>query len=108
MNIRRFIPARDLALGYEIPHGWGRAYSDPCRDYTIIAPIPLNWIIGWTRIVYYNLMRGPRTELESKAYRRGFEHGMKVGEDVGVRLQQQTLQTALDMFFAEKPPLGRP
>ena len=50
-----------------LPRGHGVAYVDYMADVTVTAIMPLNWLIGWYRNIYWLLRRGPgKTKLENK------------------------------------------
>lgn len=43
-----------------IPFGYGRAWDELDSDQLVVAPLGLNWLIGWARALMIFLRRGPR------------------------------------------------
>jgi hypothetical protein len=66
-----------------IPRGYGFAYREMDTDWSFVAPIPLNFIIGWVYNFYWRvLVRGVPTTLRDIKYRahtRGWDDGYKQG-----------------------------
>ena len=63
----------------------GVAYRRPEIRSTILAPMPLNWFIGWFRNWYFRLLQGPRDrisdqmeELLDRERLSGIEQGRKL------------------------------
>lgn len=54
---------------------------------TILAPMPLNWLIGWSRSLYYRLMHGPSDAVAEAFDSRLGEEYMK-GHEQGLSLRQ--------------------
>lgn len=70
------------AMGSRPPWYLGRAYYEPENDFVVLAPIPLNFLIGWGREAYYRLRRGPMgmDGLLEKARSTGFRSGLEAGK----------------------------
>ncbi len=88
MKLLRRLTMKQLWERERAPWGWGRAYAEFSADRIVIAPIPLNWIIGWLREVYFRFAHGPRDEIASRihtATNKGFAEGYKYGYSQGVR-----------------------
>lgn len=70
MRLRRDIAMRKLVSeGNILPWGYGRAWWDHYRDYAICYPIPLNYLLGMVRKVYFFLAQGVNpTRLEVLMY----------------------------------------
>ena len=61
------------------------AFRRPELRSTILAPLPLNWLIGWSRGWYYRLLQGPRDRifnqmdaLLNKEYIAGIKEGRRM------------------------------
>lgn len=59
----RTISDRIFYSGATLPRGFGVAYRRLDIRATVIALMPLNWLIGWGRILFFTCMRGPRHRL---------------------------------------------
>jgi hypothetical protein len=46
--------------GEELPVGYGIAWYEYHRAVAICAPIPLNFVLGWARRIWFRLKQGPR------------------------------------------------
>ena len=79
IHLRWVISGKRLAEGYRIPRGWGVSYLNWDLDFTVIHPIPLNYIVAATRWLTWKIRipyfekKIQRQFLES--YNRGFDHG---------------------------------
>ena len=63
-----------------IPWGWGIAYYNYTSTTAIILPIPINWLVGWSREAYFVLAQGPRSRREEQIRKIAFEEGRKSGK----------------------------
>jgi hypothetical protein len=45
--------------GEHFPPGYGVSFRDPVTDTVYLAPIPLNFAIGWARAIWLRLKAGP-------------------------------------------------
>lgn len=75
------------------PYYLGFAYRLPHLRASVFAPIPFNYIIGWTRNLWFRLMSGPRDRLSeamakqyAMEYRAGYERGITEGQEEGRKL----------------------
>ena len=55
--------------------GYGRAYDDYASRENICYPVPLNFIIGILRSLYFVLGRGPKTKLD-RLLKEAFDRGL--------------------------------
>ena len=92
--MRRFVKE-----GERFPRGYRLAYYDPCCDVAICYPLPFNWIVGWTRQIYYALQKGPRDRLDaafakkaSAMWNSGYEIGHRNGLEDGYRRRKEHMQ----------------
>jgi hypothetical protein len=58
-----YVRDRDLP-----PGGWGRAWTEGFGCWC--APVPLNWVIGWSHSLWWRLAGGPHTAID-RAYAKG-------------------------------------
>ena len=76
----------DKEMGMRFPWYLGRAYRDYELRVTILYPIPLNWIVGWSRNLLYYLRLGPSARWEKSirdtAYQEGLEWGLECGRQL--------------------------
>ena len=74
-----------VLLGSQLPRGFGIAYRCPEARNMAIAVMPLNWLIGWSRNLFFACMSGPRSRLTDSwermvdaayatAYREAYKH----------------------------------
>lgn len=75
-------------IGNELPWGYGVAYREFYHCVYVLAPIPLNFVIGWLHILKYRVVRwlenGPALtkEIEAEqAYLEGVAHGARVSQE---------------------------
>src|SRR3990167_6812057 len=59
-----------VAHGEAAPWWYGLAYYDPCRDYQIAYPIPVNLLVRWARDLLWLVRRGKVSEL-AESYWQG-------------------------------------
>ena len=52
---KRVISGMQLMEGYRIPRGWGISYVKWEADFTVIHPIPLNYIVAAARWMLFKL-----------------------------------------------------
>jgi len=84
MSLTRYVEPCDI-----VPKGWGAAYTPWNRLGGVIAPIPLNLLLGalyalcgWLRSAPI-AWKSPRHRLLTKAFHRGYQRGEKAGRDKG-------------------------
>ncbi len=77
---------RDI-LGAPMPWGYGFCYRRLDLRETVLAVIPLNFVIGWVRRVYWRLAYGPAEGLEAAAWDRGYVEGLRDSEEWSWRLE---------------------
>ena len=79
-------PWREYGPFERVPIGWGRAWTDVCRDVNIALPIPFNFVAAWVRDAWMWLRRGPKSQrvtqvdlhtLLDRRYLAGHEAGFK-------------------------------
>ena len=78
----RTITGFEIMQGSVVPWNLGRCYYDINSDCEILAPLPLNFLIGWSYEAWYRLRRGPegiRQRLEA-ARSAGFREGLEAGK----------------------------
>lgn len=73
--------------GQKLPKGWGIAWWEFDIQEAIIFPMPLNFVTGWVRNLYYTLLKGPNEKYRhkvleqlSKEYLVGYRNGFLDGE----------------------------
>lgn len=86
--------------GGEFPRCYGLAWREPWGRRAVCAPIPLNILIGWSRLAYYGLMHGiDETERETmQADLIQLREGNSGLKDEN-RVQQDQLQKANQALF---------
>lgn len=103
MRIFRTVTGIEYAQGTIIPWYLGRCYYKPDSDCVILAPVPLNFLIGWGNEAWWFLRRGPagiRTRLE-QARSTGFREGMRAGERTLIRAVENWLETGNTDYLHE-------
>ena len=93
--IFRTVTGMEYAEGYIIPWYLGRCYYRPDSDMEILAPIPLNFLIGWGYEAWIRLRQGPegfRRRIR-QARTGGFRAGMRVGEQRAMQEVRLAIQT---------------
>ena len=83
--------------------GYGRAYYDYASRENICYPVPLNFIIGILRSLYFVLGRGPKTKLDyllKEAFDSGRASDTRQIEIIRISIQKEDYlrgyQKALD------------
>lgn len=82
----RTVTGIEFAEGYVIPWYLGRCYYEPSSDFVILAPVPLNFLIGWGYEAWWRMRRGPDgiEQRLQQARSHGFREGMKAGQKSAV------------------------
>lgn len=93
MRLKKFIPAmtKFRKEGYKMPWGWHLAYYDPRQDGFYIAPIPINFIIKFSRWLYAHIKPSWLDRLVKDAYEKGKIDGQKTLSNV-LRLKSIELE----------------
>lgn len=77
---------KELREAESLPFGYGVAHFDVVRRVTVVAPIPLNWLLRWARLAYWRLV-WPKTmsyPVSSDPSREAFwNDGYRAGKAVG-------------------------
>jgi len=96
-------------MGMKQPWYLGLCWRNFDIRTSTFAIIPLNWLMGWGRTVYYRLMQGPRDALaeryEKMAARErewGLQNGYKDGHKVGIEAERKRMQSVFDEWQAER------
>ena len=101
-----------LGMGVEKSPWWGLAWIRHDVREIVLAPIPLNWVYGFARKVYFFLRRGPRQRREeaiaSAASARGWWTGRLFGYHEGVTKGRDALleetQGMIDSHYSDGKP----
>lgn len=73
----------------------GKAYKHASMRATILAPIPLNFAIGWwMNLIYPLLRRGPSARRQEESLRLAREEGYAMGLAEGIREGRKTAEVA--------------
>ena len=72
----------DEEMGLRVPWYLGRAYRDYELRVIILYPIPLNWIVGWSRNLLYYLRLGPSARWEKSIRDTAYQEGLEVGRQL--------------------------
>ena len=82
MRLLRTLTGIEIVQGGRLPWYLGRCYYEVNTDSIIVAPIPLNFLVGWGYEAYWRIKRGPeglRERLEM-ARSNGFREGLEAGK----------------------------
>ena len=97
------------SLGMRIPWYLGFCWRNFDIRATTYAVMPLNWLMGWGRTVYYRLMRGPRDVLAERyekvaAQERewGLRSGYEDGNKAGIEAERVRMRVVFDEWQAER------
>ena len=96
MKILRTITGMEFAQGTIIPWYLGRCHYDVNTDAVILAPIPLNFLIGWGYEAWWRIRRGPEG-IEARlntAQGLGFRAGLEAG-----KREAETTQRDVEAFL---------
>ena len=52
---KRVVSGKQLLDGYEIPKGWGISYVRWDADFTVIHPLPLNYVVAAVRWLMHKI-----------------------------------------------------
>ena len=106
--ISRSIPDKEL-FGSRLPWYLGVCWREIDTRATRVAPIPLNFLIGWVFRFYYRLVSGPRNRFIEKAERRealeyskGHTHGYAAGHKAGDKYRRDLLNKVFDEWRKER------
>ena len=94
MRLLRTLTGTQFAMGKRIPWYLGRCYYQSDNDFVILAPIPLNFLIGWGYEAFWRIRRGPeglRLRLE-QARAAGFREGLEAGKMQALSLYEQAIK----------------
>lgn len=82
MRFLRTLTGIEYQQGTRLPWYLGRCYYEVNTDSIIVAPVPLNFLIGWGYEAWWRIRRGPegiRERLET-ARSTGFREGLEAGK----------------------------
>jgi|SRR3990167_2282205 len=77
------ISYRSVVEGSAVPKWYGLAYREDFSMTMIFYPIPINWIVAYSREFYLFLMRGPKLisqKQQEAIYKIGYEKGKEDGQ----------------------------
>lgn len=87
------IGRRHIDWDREIPWGWGVSYAHPRKWAFVCYPIPFNWVVRWSRSIYFKL-QCPRFSWLEDRDRKIFEAGIAEGARmVRSEMQQHEAKT---------------
>jgi hypothetical protein len=87
------ITAREVLEGQEVPRGYGVAYVEPGGTSATCYPIPLNFIVRWSLLLWYALKIPRRTWWEQRfqkvhaaGYQQGHDNALAVYRPDGISI----------------------
>ena len=90
-----------------IDKGYGVAYRCHSSLFSVVAPVPLNWLVAaavnswwWARSAPI-AWESPRQRVMRRAYRRGYERGLSAGRRAGLESWQKLRDRELVVARAE-------
>jgi len=89
IEIVKRISYQSIEAGARPPFGYGFAWPEFASCYTVIMPIPLNFIARWARAIYQRLVRGSPTAIDkaiSTSFGRGLQQGLAMGIERGRKI----------------------
>ena len=98
---KRVISGKQLAEGYQIPWGWGISYVKWDSGFTIIHPIPLNYIIAAARWLLWKVSVPYFVNLEKERIIGNSFENYNRGWDAGWEAKERQMQDEWDAGWRE-------